>query len=285
MTERMEQSPICPASLEKILVCTDGSPASQGAIAGALALAGSCSSKIYFLEVLEFYPELEVRAPEMVAQKEIEVRKHLEACKAQAEELDIPVQTLVRRSETTYEAIIEEAEKIKAELIVMGRHGRSRLFRLMMGNVVSRVIGYSPFNVLVVPREVVLKFGRILIASDGSPYSYAAWDEAVYITKRVGCALTAVSVARDESKVQIAKDIVGRLKKEAELQGIPLETVVYQGRPYLAIIEAAKEKQADLIVMGALGMTELSSVLMGSVTERVISYAPCAVMVVKKLMG
>ncbi len=280
----MEQSPICPARLEKILVCTDGSPASQGAIAGALALAGWCSSKIYILEVLEFYPELEVRAPEMVARKEIEVRKYLEACKAEAEKLDIPVETLVRRSESPYEAIIEEAEKIKPELIVMGRHGRSRIFRLMMGNVVARVIGYSPFNVLVAPREVILKFERILIASDGSPYGYAAWDEAVFITKRVGCDLTAVSVARDESKIQIAKDIVQRLKKEADLQGVTLETLVYQGRPYLSIIEAAKEKQVDLIVMGALGMTELSSVLMGSVTERVIAYAPCAVLVVKKPM-
>lgn len=284
MTQEMEQSPICPARLERILVCTDGSSASQGAIAGALALAGCCSSKIYFLEVLEFYPELEVRAPEMVAQREIEVRKHLEACKAQAEELDIPVQTLVRRSESPYEAIIEEAEKIKAELIVMGRHGRSRIFRLMMGNVVARVLGYSSFNALVVPREVVLKFEKILIASDGSPYSYAAWDEAVFITKRVGSTLTAVSVARDESKIQIAKDIVQRLKKEADLQGVTLETLVYQGRPYLSIIEAAKEKQVDLIVMGALGMTGLSSVLMGSVTERVIAYAPCAVLVVKKPM-
>ncbi len=278
----MAQPPICPARLEKLLVCTDGSEASQGAITGALALAGSCGSKIYFLTVLEFYPELEIRAPEVVAQREIEVRKHLESCKARAEKLGIPVETMVRRSERPYEAIIEKAEVIKPDMIIMGRHGRSRFFRLLMGNVVARVIGYSASNVLVIPTEVPLKFERILIASDGSPYSYAAWDESVFITKRVGGELIAVSVARDESKVATAQAIVQKLKKEAALQDLDLQTLVYQGRPYLSIIEAARDKEADLIVMGALGMTELSDVLMGSVTERVVAYAPCAVMVVKR---
>ena len=280
----MERPPICPARLEKLLVCSDTSQASQGAITGALALATSCGSKITFLTVLEFYPEFEIRAPEMVAQREIEVRKHLEACKSTAEKLGILVDTLVRRSERPYEAIIEEAEKIKPEMIILGRHGRSRFFRLMMGNVVARVIGYSPFNVLVIPTEVPLKFERILIASDGSPYSYAAWDEAVFITKRVGGELMAVSVARDESKIPTAQAIVQKLKKEAALQDLDLQTLVYQGRPYLSIIEAARDKEADLVVMGALGMTELSDFLMGSVTERVVAYGPCAVMVVKRAL-
>jgi nucleotide-binding universal stress UspA family protein len=280
----MTRPPICPARLERLLVCTDSSQASQGAITGALALAGSCGSKISFLTVLEFYPEFEIRAPEMVAQRELEVRKHLDACQSTAEELGIPVETLVRRSERPYEAIIEAAQKIKPDMIIMGRHGRSRFFRLMMGNVVARVIGFSPFNVLVIPTEVPLKFERILLASDGSPYSYAAWDEAVFITKRVGGELLAVSVARDESKITTAQAIVQRLKKEAALQNLDLQALVYQGRPYLSIIEAAKDKKADLVVMGALGMTELTDFLMGSVTERVVAYAPCAVLVVKRAL-
>jgi nucleotide-binding universal stress UspA family protein len=40
----------------------------------------------------------------------------------------------------------------------------------------------------------------------------------------------------------------------------------------------------DLIVMGALGMTGLTSLIMGSTTERVIAQAPCGVMVVKRVM-
>lgn len=280
----MTQPLICPARMEKLLVCTDGSPDSRGAVRATLALAEACGSKVFFLRVLEFNPELEAMAPEVVAAQEAEVHDYLTACRAEGEKLGIPAETRVRRSETAYEAIVAEAQKIQPDLIIMGRRGRSRLFRLMMGNVTARVIGYSPFNVLVVPQGVSLEFKRILAASDGSPHSYAAWDEALFITRRVGAELLAVSVARDEGELDTARAIVQRLEKEAGYQQVPLSTRVLLGRPYEAIVEAAREMAADLIVMGALGLTGLSSLLMGSVTERVIATAPCAVLVVKKVM-
>ncbi|MFH1596037.1 MAG: universal stress protein [Pseudomonadota bacterium] len=280
----MEQPPICPARLEKLLVCTDGSPDSQGALAGTLALARTCGSKIYILQVLEFNPEFEAVAPELVAARESQVRDFLESCRAEAERLDVPIETRVRRSEAAYEAIVAEAQDIKPDLIIMGRRGRSRLFRLLMGNVTARVIGYSPFNVLVVPQKSSLEFKKILVASDGSPHSYAAWDEALFITQRVGGRLMAISVAREERELPTAAAIVKRLEKEAGYKGITIETLVVQGRPFEAIVRAAEEKQAGLIVMGTLGMTGLTSLLMGSVTERVIATAPCPVMVVKKVI-
>ncbi len=278
----MEHPPICPARLERLLVCTDGSADSQGAVAGALALAQACASKVYLLRVLEFNPEFEAQAPELVARQEGEVHAYLEGLAAEAARLDILLETRVRRSEAAYEAIVTEAEKIEPELIIMGRRGRGRLFRLMMGNVTARVIGDSPFNVLVVPQGVRLEFKRILIASDGSPYSDAAWDEALYVTRRVESQLLALSVARHEEELEIAQAIVARLKAEAGRSGVSLETLVRLGRPFEAIVQAALEKRADLIVMGALGMTGLTSLLMGSVTERVIAQAPCPVMVVKR---
>jgi nucleotide-binding universal stress UspA family protein len=278
----MEQSPICPAKMEKLLVCTDGSADSQGAVSGTLALAQACGSKVYILRVLEFNPEFEAQAPEFIARREAQVHEYLEACRAEAESLDIPLETRVRRCEAAYVGIVEEAEKIKPDIIIMGRRGGSRLFRLMMGNVTARVIGYSPYNVLVVPKGASLEFRRILVASDGSPHSYAAWDEALYITQRVAGELTAVSVARDEGELATARAIVKRLKKEADFKGQDLDTMVLQGRPFEAIVQAARDRQAGLIVMGALGMTELKSLVMGSVTERVIAQAPCPVMVVKR---
>ena len=53
-----------------------------------------------------------------------------------------------------------------------------------MGSVTSRIIGYSPVNVLVIPLEAVLAFSRILIASDGSPCSRVAWNEALSLAKQ-----------------------------------------------------------------------------------------------------
>ena len=66
-----------------------------------------------------------------------------------------------------------------------------------------------------------------------------------------------------------------------EKEGIKTTGLIYSGRPYEAIIEAAKEKKADLIVVGSHGKAALARLLMGSVTERVIGTAECAVLVVK----
>ena len=278
----MEQPPVCPVRLEILLVCLDSSPDSQGAIDGALTLAQVCSSKIIFLQILEFNPEFEAQAPEFVAQREDKIHAYMESAKSLAFQLGVPCETRVRRSESAYAGIVEEALKIKPDMIIMGQRGRSRLFRLMMGNVTARVIGYAPFHVLVVPKGVPLAFKKILIASDGSPHSEAAWQEASYIARRVGSDLTALSVARNERELEVAKAIVADLKTRAYMAEIHLSTMVLQGRPYESIVQAALENRIDLIVLGAMGKTGLESLLMGSVTERVIAQAPCAVPVVKK---
>jgi nucleotide-binding universal stress UspA family protein len=116
---------------------------------------------------------------------------------------------------------------------------------------------------LVVPKRVELKFVRILVASDGSPHSYAAWDEGLCLTQRVGSELLALSGARDDSELETAQAIVQRLATGAKLRGLTLITLVRQGRPYEAIVQAAREMTADVIVMGALGMTGLTSLLVG----------------------
>lgn len=274
----------CPTKLEKLLVCTDGSPDSEGAITAALALAQACNSKIYLLEVMEempLDPEM-VAWPGIIAKREKQVTEHLETGKAEASKLNISLETRMVRSGAPYVGIVEEAKTIQPDLIIMGRHGGSRLYRVFMGNVTARVIGHSPVNVLVVPKDVSLDFKKIMIASDGSPYSYAAWEEALQLTKRLGSHLTAVSVATQENELKMAQAVVDKLKAEADRAGVSLEISVLQGRPYEAILQAAQEKEVDLIVMGALGLSGIKSLFLGSVTERVIAGAPCSVLVVKE---
>jgi nucleotide-binding universal stress UspA family protein len=64
------------------------------------------------------------------------------------------------------------------------------------------------------------------------------------------------------------------------LVGSGVETVVLQGFAHVAIVELARARKADLIVLGTHGHGFMSHILMGSTTERVIHEAPCPVMVV-----
>ena len=58
--------------------------------------------------------------------------------------------------------------------------------------------------------------------------------------------------------------------------------VVAHGIPFQEIIDTAKVRQVDLIVMGTHGRTGLLHVLLGSVAERVVRLAPCPVLVARQ---
>ncbi|MEW6587059.1 MAG: universal stress protein [Nitrospirota bacterium] len=78
-----------------------------------------------------------------------------------------------------------------------------------------------------------------------------------------------------------AKSIVEEIKERAELMRVKAEGLVKEGEPHEVITSAAKESEAGIIVMGSHGRTGLKRLLMGSVAERVLGYAPCPVLIVR----
>jgi nucleotide-binding universal stress UspA family protein len=274
------------------LVCTDGSADSEGAITAALHLAKTTGSTVYLLEVLYYLAGYELQAPdtlappvinlELMQAQESAARERLETWKAEAAKEGVTLEPRIRTAASAYEGILEEAGELQPDVIIMGRHGYTGLTRLLMGSVTARVIGHSPCHVLVVPREVSLNFQRLLVASDGSAFSEAAWTEALSLAQTMGSALIGVAVATSNRDVAAAQEVVRNLEAAAEKQGIPLDTMIPVGRPEEGIVKAAEFKQASLIIVGSHGRTGLKRLLMGSVAERVIGLAKCPVLVVKK---
>jgi nucleotide-binding universal stress UspA family protein len=274
---------ICPDKPEKLLICTDGSEESQASLAEALRLARDCGSRVYLLQVVQIIPEFEAAAPDIMALVSEEVRRQLEAAKAKAAQAGVSLETRMSRSVSVFSAILQEAEEIKPDMIVMGRYGRTGLARMLMGSVTARVIGHSPFNVLVVPKGATVAFDRLLIASDGSLCSQAAAATALAIARERESKLFGVSVAPEEDEIARAQGIIQQLLTMANQAGIPFQGSVPQGQPADdGIIQAAIKNEVDLIVMSSHGRTGLKRLLMGSVTERVIGQTPCPVLVVKK---
>ncbi len=70
-------------------------------------------------------------------------------------------------------------------------------------------------------------------------------------------------------------------RKAAERQGVTADAQTRRGDPFEEVIAAANDLDADLIVMGHTGRRGTSRVLIGSVTQRVLDYAPCPVLVMK----
>jgi nucleotide-binding universal stress UspA family protein len=274
---------VCPATWDKLMVCTDGSLEGQNAVAVTLELARACGSQVFVVQALEVPPQYRLAAPDIVGILRAEIQKNIEAIKAAAAKLEVPLEPIVIERQLPHVAIVEAAEEVHPDLVVVGRCGKTALARLLMGNVTARVIGHSPVNVLVVPRGAAIGFKRILIASDGSPHSEKAWELALSMAKQAASRLIGVAVAPEEGDIIEAKAIVHKMLTAANRAGMPLKGVNPQGvAPDAGIIQQAIKNEVDLIIMGSHGRTGWKKLLMGSVTERVIGQSPCPILVVKQ---
>jgi nucleotide-binding universal stress UspA family protein len=273
---------VCPAKWDKLMVCTDGSAEGQNAVAITLELARACASQVHVVQVL--VQDLQ-GASNFRAMLVKEVQKNLEAIEVAAAKLQVPIQPVVPESQAPHVAITTEAEKIRPDLIIMGRRGKSALARLLMGNVTAGAIGRSPVNVLVVPLGAALGFHRLLVALDGSSYSEAAFRLGLAMAKQAESQLIGVAVAPRKGDIMEAKAIIQKMLAAAKQAGLPgkgVKGISPQGvAPDIGIVQEAIKKEVDLIIMGSYGRTGLEKLLMGSTTEKVIGKAPCPVLVVK----
>ena len=139
--------------------------------------------------------------------------------------------------------------------------------------------------------------GAIVVGTDGSPSADAAVRRAIAVAKGSGDGLHIVtafpdapayreriaSTARREpiDLLDVAESVLARSARQAEAEGIDFETHARQGEPAQTIIEVAQEQGADLIVVGARGLTGLERFLLGSVSAKLSHHAPCTVMIVR----
>jgi nucleotide-binding universal stress UspA family protein len=196
--------------------------------------------------------------------------------------------------------IVGMSERLPADLLVMGTHGRSGFDRLMLGSVTEKVLRRAMCPVLTVPPRVPDAvsiggpiFSRILCAIDFSPSSLKALEYARSFAREAGSRLCLAHVVEpvsvfdpvmaDASGAAIVDD---RLAKESAhhrlddlARGVPeaVSEVVTSGKPYRELLRLAAEQQSDLIVIGVHG--GLSGVLaFGSTTNQIVRQATCPVL-------
>lgn len=140
----------------------------------------------------------------------------------------------------------------------------------------------------------------VLVPVDGSPQAANALDYALsQFPETTVVALTAVdpvaagyaatpgpnaSSHPDEWFKQAqerANGILDNAVSQAAEQGREIESVSVTDRPARAVVDYAKEKEIDHIVMGSHGRTGVTRVLLGSVAEKVVRRAPCPVTVAR----
>mgnify|MGYP000111892669 CR=1 FL=1 len=280
------------AKYRKILVAYDGSPSARNALSLASRLAREDKSWIKVLAVVPPYQgDLELIGvsdiKEAIAGPGQEM---LAEARNLADREGISILTNLEQGEP-YEQIVQIAEEENCDLIIMGRRGKNKMERELMGSVTARVIGHTSKDVLVTPENGTLSWKNILLATDGSTCCDNALARALEIAQERKVKLNAVSVVyTNDEFYALGQEVVKELYQEADKVldkvrkwggdlGVQTELFVRDGEPHQAINAMAAEISATLIIMGSHGRKGLTRFLMGSVTERVIGYADCPVLI------
>jgi len=132
-----------------IVLATDGSKYSAAAAERAIAFAKSYGGELKVLSVVDVPSEFYAEAPKAVEDLVRKAKGFVADVKKQAEAAGVPAETFVGEAEA-YQAVNNLAQEQKADMIVLGSHGRTGLRRLLMGSVTEAVIGHASCPVLVV---------------------------------------------------------------------------------------------------------------------------------------
>lgn len=272
------------ARFDRIMVATDGSEYSAGAIRVAIAMAAKSGAQLYAVTMVRTNAEYEAYAPELVKKAAAEANAHVEAVVAQAGPQGVKCTPVLRHGDDPYREICDAAEELNADVIVMGRRGRRGLARLMVGDATAKVIGYARCSVLVVPKAADMWHSRVLLGTDGSRCSDAAAVAAGKIAKCCDTPITVVSAlvpSHSEKRQQEGREAVERTVMLLRKDGLEADGLAVPGEADQVVLETARQKGCDLIVVGTHGRTGFGKVLVGSVSERIVGKAEGPVLVVQ----
>lgn len=170
--------------------------------------------------------------------------------------------------------ILDKSELV--DIIVLGRSGEhSQWLDGLMGSTSEAVARHSNRPVLVTTTDSP-SLQRLLLAYDGSERAREALKTAAVFARDWGASLLVMTVG-DEGSDRIQKEAGAYL----EPHGVAVEYRVATGDTAPAIVQAALDWNADLIIMGAYGHSRVIEVLMGSVTAHVLNNAPCPVLLAR----
>jgi len=288
--------------LHRILYPTDFSDCAEVALRDALDLALRTGATMEALHVLPGPSEYDANAASQQGNIRLREVVNRQLGKLPTEERDrLTLEYSIVAGRHPGPAVLVHAEERRADLIVLGTHGRRGLRHLLLGSVAEEVVRAAPCSVLAVRCDEEHRPSRcehLLVPIDFSEHARVALGEAKHIAARYEASMTLLFVAEehlvptfsdtgipafslvqpDPEMVEQAGEALRRLDADTPGPEVPTTYEVRRGQPHDEIVEFAHVQQADLIVMARRGLTgEDHPRFLGGTTERVIRQAPCPV--------
>ncbi len=290
----------------KILLPTDSSACSQAAIEATKLMQYGANDELKVISVIDlFEPLLAIDQAKAMEKSDLNVQRIVEEIKVELPKTNVSGEVFVGYPD---QVIIQTAADFKADLIVMGSHGRTGLTRFLWGSVSRAVLLDSPCAVRIVrtSNNQASANHRVLVALDESQNAKDSFYILEHILKASwpsGTLFHCISVLDEEHKYmffdptlasglaaqteetafQVARALHARVEELSSVFGSGCATAeVLKGDPRTSIMEKAKEWKADVIVMGTHARRGIDEIVMGSVADAISSHAPCSVEIVRQ---
>ena len=286
---------------KRIIVGHDLGVGGKAAMQSAAVVAERCGAVLRIVHVVEpldafqrlSHPLTSPYTLENIVQK---VGVRLQALAKSPEFVHLHSEYEVRTGKPFVELIIA-ARACLADLIVIGGASGSEE---LLGSTSERILRKTPIPVMVSKKPLCREAKTFLIPTDFSSCARQAAEEALVLGKCFDARLVFFHVLDShrslttryahELGVSVQMPLPSPEEMEPEweafLSGLQLEKVDWEkrtgeGQAASAIVGEAKHMQADIVVMGTHGRSGLSHTLLGSVTEKVVRTAHCAVLTVR----
>ena len=267
-----------------LLLATDGSHFSEGALQEAIFFGQACRARVIVLHVVHTQVESISAANFAVRQGREELTPYLDHIRAMARDSGVELEVVVVGSSKPEKTIVEQARLRKADVILMGRHGRTGRLSRLVGKMTAKVIAQGFPRVLVAPKDCIITGSHILLAINDSPNSRRAAQEALSLghTCTTLRRMTVMAVAKRENELHRIQERVDGVCAQAQKLELSLscDPLVEVGDPAEVIVAAAREREVDMILLGGPGRGGVAKMLKGHITENVIGRAHCAVLVI-----
>ena len=287
---------------KKILVPLDGSELAEHALDPAFTFARQTQGEIILLRV----PLMQhVLAAEPVHYEMPSPSESLEQSRQKALTYLAGIQRVRSSPQVTIHActplgdpagnIVDTAVAEDVDLIVMTTHGYSGVTRWLLGSVTEKVLRHAHCPVLVIRSNKPL--GKVLIPVDGSKLSESAVLPGLEVANRLDALATLLRVAEEietqgadsadfhwqqeiyEDNEFYLRTLVNRYQQEGQY----IDTAVMEGPPVDRILEFVESEEIDVIALATHGRSGLQRWVYGSVTEKLLRSANCAMLIIRPM--
>lgn len=287
--------------LEHILCPVDFFPASERAFDYALALAANYGADLHLLHVVSAVTptsyEFQLNTAEVVEQLKAHAEVKMEELARAGRARGVRIHPDTRIGDI-HDSLRHAVDEYRADLVVMGTHGRRGFERWFLGSVTERLLRQCPAPILTISHteaeiRVPPNVEKVLVTTDFSEGTSRAMDFAFAIAQEAPAEVTLLHVMQQPPEGREPLEGIRKILEEHLDSMVPPEvrnwcrvaSRVEIGTPYQRILAVAEETGVDLVVMNIHGIGLWERAVMGATAERVLRAVECPLLAIPPAPG